>query len=73
MTIEEIRKGAPDATHYFNWWDGDHIFKKEGRNWKWLVNGEWTNIDLLKIYWFFGWRCKAKYLGGPSHKLKPLT
>lgn len=72
MTLEEIRKNAPDATHYFSWWDGMHVFKRLDGNWYWLINGKWTDTELLKIYWFFGWQCKARYLGGPSHKLKPL-
>ena len=72
MTLEEIRKNAPDATHYFSWCDVVHVLKREKGKWSWLINGQWSDTDLLKIYWFFGWRCKARYLGGPSHKIKPL-
>lgn len=54
MTIEEIRRNAPDATHYFEWWDGYHVFKKNENGWEWWVNNSWTNTDLLKIYWWFG-------------------
>lgn len=72
MKIEEIRKNAPDATHYFLWCGDAHIFKRSGKKWKWLVNDIWTGTELLNIYWLFGWRCETKHLGGPSHKLKPL-
>lgn len=72
MTIEEICKNAPDATHCISWWDGVHVFKREKGKWFWLINGQWSDTDLLKIYWLFGWWCKTKHLGGPSHKLKPI-
>ena len=72
MTLEEIRKNAPDATHYFSWCDVAYAFKREKGKWFWLINGQWSDTDLLKIYWVFGWRCETRYLGGPSHKLKPL-
>lgn len=72
MTIEEIRRNVPDATNYFEWWDGYHVFKRNKNGWEWWINNSWNNTDLLKIYWWFGWKCKARYMGGSSHKLKPL-
>lgn len=73
MKIEEIRANAPEgATHYFNWCDDDYFFKRGKNGWDWWINNSWTDTDLLKIYWRFGWKCKTRFQGGPTHKLKSL-
>lgn len=70
MTIEEIRNNAPyGATHYLKWNDDCYFFKKDSIDWLWLINEKLKTTELLRIHWFFGWWCKARYLGGPSHKL----
>lgn len=67
---EEIPK---DATHYFLWWDGLHVYKKDGNNWYWLINSKWcepVDAPYIKIVWRFGWYQKA---GGYMHKLHKIT
>ena len=62
-----------DATHYFLWWDGIHIYKKDGKNWFWLTNGKWrepVKTPYHKIVWRFGWYQMA---GNYMHKLHKIT
>lgn len=62
-----------DATHYFLWWDGLHIYKKDGKEWFWFINGKWRNVPkekYMKISWFFGYHQIAF---GYRHKLHKVT
>lgn len=71
MKIEyEIPK---DATHYFLWWDGVHVYKRENGKWMVFILGNWTeavNCSYHKFKWFFGWRLHA---GSYMHKLHKIT
>lgn len=58
-----------DATHYFLWWDGIHIYKKDGKRWYWLINDQWVEPP-IKIKWFFGW---YQIACGYKHKLHRIT
>lgn len=69
-----IRLAIPsDATHYFLWWDGLHIYKKDGKNWYWLINDNWSEAvkcNHVKVSWFFGYYQLA---GSYKHKLHRFT
>lgn len=60
-----------DATHYFLWWDGLHVYKKDGKNWLWLINGEWRDIPVvIPVRWWFGYHVEAE---GYKHKLHKVN
>lgn len=66
----EIPKGT---THYFLWWNGLHLYKKEKGVWKNYSGGKWIDeihCGYHKIGWFFGYRL---YAGGYTHKLHKIT
>lgn len=60
-----------DATHYFLWWDGIHIYKKNGREWKYLINGKWLDIPgLVKVKGVFSYRLDCLGYSHPLHEIR---
>lgn len=31
-----------DATHYFLWWNGIHVYKRDGKKWYRFSGGKWS-------------------------------
>lgn len=60
-----------DATHYFLWWDGLHVYKKEGKKWKWLINNTW--MDIPKLTPVRGWIYHYVDALGYKHKLHKIS
>ena len=62
-----------DASHYFLWWDGIHVYKKDGNAWYWLVGNKWTecqNISYHRVVrGLFGYYQLA---GSYKHKLHKI-
>ena len=62
-----------DSTHYFLWWDGVHVYKRENGKWYDLINGRWVepvSAPYHKIVWRFGW---YQMSGSYKHKLHKIT
>lgn len=59
-----------DATHYFLWWDGIHVYKKDGKNWYWLILGNWCDVPtFVPVRGLFCYYVDAR---GYKHKLHKI-
>lgn len=62
-----------DATYYFLWWTGIHVYKKEKGVWMYWNGKQWKEeLDLpyYKIKWFFGYYLHA---GDYKHRLHKIS
>lgn len=60
-----------DATHYFLWWDGLRVYKKDKGEWKWFIRGKWLDIpNLVPVRGLFSHYVIAC---GYRHKLHKIT
>ena len=62
-----------DATHYFLWWDGLRVYKRNKGKWMYFSGKEWrdeVDCSYHKIRWFFGYKLFA---GSYRHKLHKIT
>lgn len=62
-----------DATHYFFWWDGIHVYKKEGKDWFHYTDTQWFECwNLSHHYIKRGLFSYYQVAGNFKHKLHKI-